>query len=345
LIKGWKMRQWPCPDGYHIPSAWEWSAVLTYWYNTKNSANMSYSSLFTNSNGINTSEFSYAFKLPLAGYRVPWGSTYSNYGYYWTSTPGEINYNSNNSAINLYIQSSATYMSASYRSRANSLRCFKDSSDDIVHTVTFDTNGWYWKVEDKDSIDLYVLDGKTVTMPPYPTHETSWLYFAWWTEDPDSTDYFDWNTPITEDITLYAKYEWEPQSGEKYIEELWANATRDTTNTVYYRQDNGIGAISIKVPGVDTFITMMDRNLWATSNNINNTDSYGDYYQWWNNYGFTNWTINKTTTKVPYRNYRPWNPYIGNQFVYYSSNSTCSWSCWIANYWENDRFYDVLRWW
>ena len=30
-------------------------------------------------------------------------------------------------------------------------------------------------------------------------------------------------------------------------------------------------------------ITMMDRNLWATTNDITSTWSYGDYYKWWNN--------------------------------------------------------------
>jgi len=30
----------------------------------------------------------------------------------------------------------------------------------------------------------------------------------------------------------------------------------------------------------------MDRNLGATSNDITSEDSYGNYYQWGNNYGF-----------------------------------------------------------
>ena len=33
-------------------------------------------------------------------------------------------------------------------------------------------------------------------------------------------------------------------------------------------------------------ITIMDRNLWATSNNIEDVWSYWYHYQWWNNYGF-----------------------------------------------------------
>ena len=34
-------------------------------------------------------------------------------------------------------------------------------------------------------------------------------------------------------------------------------------------------------------ITMMDRNLWATTKDITSTWSYGYHYQWWNNHGFS----------------------------------------------------------
>ena len=34
-------------------------------------------------------------------------------------------------------------------------------------------------------------------------------------------------------------------------------------------------------------ITILDRNLWATTNNINSWDSYWYYFQWWNNYWFS----------------------------------------------------------
>jgi uncharacterized protein (TIGR02145 family) len=33
-------------------------------------------------------------------------------------------------------------------------------------------------------------------------------------------------------------------------------------------------------------ITIMDRNLWAEDNDISSEDSYGNYYQWWNNNWF-----------------------------------------------------------
>ena len=33
--------------------------------------------------------------------------------------------------------------------------------------------------------------------------------------------------------------------------------------------------------------TLMDRNIWATTNDITNTESRGYYYKWWNNHWFT----------------------------------------------------------
>ena len=60
----------------------------------------------------------------------------------------------------------------------------------------------------------------------------------------------------------------------------------------------------------------MDKNLWATSNDVNSQDSYGYYYQWWNNYGFPrNWDINISSTQVDASGYWPNNPYLSNIFI------------------------------
>ena len=76
-------------------------------------------------------------------------------------------------------------------------------------------------------------------------------------------------------------------------------------------------------------ITIMDRNLWATTTWAGagaSVDSYWYYYQRWNNYGFpTTWTItNTTSTRVNVAWYWPDNYYYSDTFVKWSSNWTTS---------------------
>ena len=79
----------------------------------------------------------------------------------------------------------------------------------------------------------------------------------------------------------------------------------------------------------NTKITMLDRNLWATSNDINDAESQGFYYKWWNNYWFsldhaTKYGVtNERILNVTW--YWPWTP-----SWYYTSPD------WIYA-WENDQ--------
>ena len=67
-----------------------------------------------------------------------------------------------------------------------------------TYTITFDTNGG-------KSIETQVVEsGNTVTMPVSPTKEG--YTFVSWCSDRDLTTLFDFNTVITSDITLYAKW-------------------------------------------------------------------------------------------------------------------------------------------
>ena len=73
-------------------------------------------------------------------------------------------------------------------------------------------------------------------------------------------------------------------------------------------------------------IIFMDRNLWATTNDISNTWSYGYYYQWWNNYGFATAGDTTSTTKVSNINlYSRQNPYYSSTFIRPGSSSWFNW--------------------
>lgn len=66
-----------------------------------------------------------------------------------------------------------------------------------VDFVTFDHGGWYEPV--------FLEAGERVTKPADPK-ENGWLFKGWFT-DQAFTQPFDFNTPITQDVTLYAKWE------------------------------------------------------------------------------------------------------------------------------------------
>ena len=77
-------------------------------------------------------------------------------------------------------------------------------------------------------------------------------------------------TETVEEIITAIKYFF-VKSSEDYI----TYTTRDWENVIILEDSESSEKIII-----------MDRNLWAESNEIANESSYGNYYQWWNNNGF-----------------------------------------------------------
>lgn len=71
-------------------------------------------------------------------------------------------------------------------------------SGPLTHTVTFDPNGGKLR---GDAI-VSVIDGDTVTEPEDPYQ--SGYRFTYWSLDKVKRERFDFSTPITESITLYA---------------------------------------------------------------------------------------------------------------------------------------------
>jgi len=94
----------------------------------------------------------------------------------------------------------------------------------------------------------------------------------------------------------------------------------------------------ISITDGNTWYTIMDKNLWATTvyNDWDTLtqDNMWNMYQWWNNYWFpSTWTISKTSsTDVDTSGYWPWN--------YYSSDIYNIWS----SYWSSN-INNNLRWW
>ncbi len=109
-------------------------------------------------------------------------------------------------------------------------------------------------------------------------------------------------------------------------------------NWIEYGEDDYGWTITIYSP--DGYgIVIQDRNIWAATTwwwRNAPADSYWNYYQWWNNYGFpsdSSSTISTSTTKVDASLYSPENPYSNDTFI-------------ITNWWDwNSILNDNLRWW
>ena len=108
------------------------------------------------------------------------------------------------------------------------------------------------------------------------------------------------------------------------------------SNKVYHNSDLWLISLS---SDWTTWITIADKNLWATTV-WNNGDTLSEsncwkYYQRGNNYWFDwIWGSNPTTswTQVNVQNYWPWN--------YYESSTFIKWNSWLPYTWT----YSNLRW-
>jgi len=121
-------------------------------------------------------------------------------------------------------------------------------------------------------------------------------------------------------------------------EEIQTFEIKQATQTI---ETSDYGIIRIKDPNNPwKWITIHDRNLWASATWAGvdeSRDSFGYYFQWWNNYWFpSTGDIEKTTTtQVDASSYWP-----NTDNWYYSSDTFIKWN----NDWSSVRN-DNLRWW
>ncbi len=73
---------------------------------------------------------------------------------------------------------------------------------DWWYSITFESN------EGTDIVTQFVVGGNEWTQPIDPVKE--WFQFLWWYSDEEMNTEFDFNTPINESITLYAKWKQDP---------------------------------------------------------------------------------------------------------------------------------------
>lgn len=196
--------QWPCPDGYYIPSVDDWSLVRMYW--------------FTYANRSSRTGFAYDLLLPPAGIRKEAPGVFDG-GQAWdyrTSSP-----NTESSAYVLFFYKNDAFSNSPLPYRSNSwwasLRCFKNGFQSGWN-LNFHLNWWEKGV-------IAVSEGK-ITSLSIPYRIVS-IFEGWYTTSDFQTWTKLWVWSGTEGLTdLYAKWwciEWYVLSGDACVQ--WTKVT------------------------------------------------------------------------------------------------------------------------
>ena len=201
-------RQAMCPEWYHIPSIWEWNALLYLWW--KNYDENQWTSLFSSrslnilnyktSLGWTWSRFSEDMQIPFVGHRNYDSTAYSgDYADYWSSSP---NYNT---ILAHFFALSPSYLYAdttiTARGNGYAVRCFKNEYIRLPenYSLIFDSQGG-------SEVDTWIAEENTSwTKPDDPTKD-GYIFVDWYTSTwyEDVFD-FTW-TLATWNLTVYAKW-------------------------------------------------------------------------------------------------------------------------------------------
>lgn len=120
-----------------------------------------------------------------------------------------------------------------------------------------------------------------------------------------------------------------------------------TTAWIYHNSDLWLISLS---SDWNTWLTIADKNLGATSTDVSSSASYWNYYQRWNCYGFPNtWDVTVSYSTVNASTYWPTNPYSSSTFIlsenWESSNNNDLWGdntdTLVARKWPCDNGFHV----
>ena len=302
-------RQWPCPIWYHIPSKEDWTSFMdayNTWYTSEQS-----SCTDTNSDCLKQilnvpTWLWYIQPYAETKYNIEaWVKFYYDDPQYRSSTPITATYSSDRwRRFNAYnMNFNDMKVDNTPTNFWYSVRCFKNAPQPVE--ITYDPNGWAfsWKAVNETTVVTYTESDWIYTPDiniQFPNKVSnnmavqSWWMFDWW-----------YTTSVLADQTSATEWTW-------YVDE---NTESQTVYAKWLPFDD--------LPIEWTDYVIMDRNLWATSNDISDENSYGRYYQWWNNYGFDTTTspwLYTGDTQVDASAYWPGNYYSSAIFILRSSS-------------------------
>ena len=367
-------RQWPCPDGWHIPSQGEWSDAINYWVWGGKTIDL---------------------KIPAAWNRarsdsLPYTNVWTD-RILWSTTPKAAK-----GEIYILKYSSSNYTVTNYTNRVDGLpiRCFKniidcdsnehiDGGECVSNIMTWFcmtwaeiNNGnytwmdkeisilWSWNTWDVPICDIecdewyFIDDNQCLPEEDYNiTFELNgWLWYDWYAGNRTGIveAWSDASTarPIKDPYKGGYMFIWwfdDSNNSSARFKFEWTILTWNLTLTAHWLEFKDIVYTGI-VDGTTYIVTLMDRNLWATATWVwilTTPETYWFYYQWWNNYGFyydrTGWN-NNTTGRIIYNTvwYGPWNWFYGENFTTsdadYSSSPENN--LWWWSWDNNDNNYD-----
>ena len=199
-------RQWPCPDWYHVPTIYEWEDLIdlysyVWWFASMTSPFLGLETAEVTAYGIDPlvfrEEFQNVFKIFLANRRMYSDGQIEQLwkdARVWASTPNSDGVK----AGRFYVWWTTVDTSYNQRAYGYSVRCFKnvDDSDNIV--LRYEVN---WGT----AIQAQTLPKWATWYLPWYTTSKQWDELLWWYSDEGMTKLFDFNAPLNEDTTIYAK--------------------------------------------------------------------------------------------------------------------------------------------
>ncbi len=216
-------RQWPCPNGYHVPSKTEWNNIISAyntWFKTQDKNEVC--------GELNSPKcFSNLLLLPYAWFI----SDYATDSWWWyVRTPSLVNdtmhYRSSEYGVSTaaYTNSNSVTMNTNMPTNDGlPIRCFKNNQVfGEIFNVNYDSK-WWSDVESTVGVQLSKL-----TKPSDPSRDRS--VFGGWYRDEALTSEWNFNSDVLiDDITLYAKW-----TCESDYEPNADNTACGTENTVTY---------------------------------------------------------------------------------------------------------------
>ncbi len=221
-------RQWPCPNGYHIPQKIEWDRLYQSFLKRKESDEWNN---FCSLNSQNDSEcFAKKLKLPFAWSYKTINSSFRKWGYWEYRTVTDTsrwsypNYIYDSSKIFFMSSTQITTSPYDYQIDWLSLRCFKNSNIEL----RVSKDNW-----DPDIV-RYVRMFDPITSSYKPSEPVkNWYSFKWWYEEWKTEKFdFSYNTYITKPTLIKAKREENPNY--TYNANWWAFDNWDIIKKIKY---------------------------------------------------------------------------------------------------------------
>ena len=252
-------RQAMCPEWYHIPSAWEWGALLYLWW--KNYDTNQWTQLFTDwslnklnsksSLGWTWMRFSEDMQIPFVGQRnYDFKASPNSSAGYWSSTP----YSDRANYIRAYFFGNDSMFWWDYSDGFGyAVRCFKNEYviPPQIFTLTF--------LDDGVEVALWSVVSGEVRTGTIPTpDEKDWYRFDYRYADGIDTE-FDFTSPITGDVKLHAHRTFTakiPNGIYTWVDENW-----NQVKTLIFWWNNTFSGVQLTVK--------MENQSW-------------NYYRWFN---------------------------------------------------------------